>query len=107
MVHTHLVDQLRRFPNVYADTSGVRYWECLVQAIKRAGPHKILFGSDGPLLHPGVELHKIKMLGLPASEQALITGGNIARLLFIKGGKSHPGSGNNSFMDLRQPVILA
>ena len=77
----HLIDQLCRFPNVYADTSGVRYWECLVQAVKRAGPHKILFGSDGPLLHPAVELYKIKMLRLPPQEEALITGGNIARLL--------------------------
>ncbi|HET8910487.1 MAG TPA: amidohydrolase family protein [Ktedonobacteraceae bacterium] len=81
MVHTHLVDQLRRFPNVYADTSGVRYWECLVQAVKRAGPQKIIFGSDGPLLHPALELQKVKLLGLPAAEEALITGGNIARLL--------------------------
>jgi predicted TIM-barrel fold metal-dependent hydrolase len=86
MVHTHLIDQLCRFPNVYTDTSGVRYWECLVQAVKRAGPHKILFGSDGPLLHPAVELYKIKMLRLPASQQALIIGGNISRLL--KGGNS-------------------
>jgi hypothetical protein len=53
----------------------------LVQAVKRAGAHKILFGSDGPFLHPGVELHKIKMLKLPPSQQALITGGNISRLL--------------------------
>jgi predicted TIM-barrel fold metal-dependent hydrolase len=81
MVHTHLIDQLCRFPNVYADTSGVRYWECLVQAVKRAGPHKILFGSDGPFLHPAIELHKIKMLKLPPNQQALITGGNISRLL--------------------------
>jgi predicted TIM-barrel fold metal-dependent hydrolase len=94
MVHTHLIDQLRRFPNVYADTSGVRYWDCLAQAVKRAGPHKILFGSDGPLLHPAVELHKIKMLGLPAAEEALIMGGNIARLL--RGVKSNPGSDNKS-----------
>lgn len=83
MTHIHLIDQLCRFPNVYADTSGVRYWECLVQAVKRAGPHKILFGSDGPLLHPGVELYKIKMLKLSPAQEALITGGNIARLLRI------------------------
>jgi uncharacterized protein len=81
MTHTHLIDQLCRFPNVYADTSGVRYWECLVQAVKRAGPHKILFGSDGPLLHPGIELYKIKMLRLPPDQEALIMGGNIAQLL--------------------------
>ncbi len=81
MTHMQLIDQLCRFPNVYADTSGVRYWDCLVQAIERADPHKILFGSDGPLLHPAVELYKIEMLGLPRQQQALITGGNIARLL--------------------------
>lgn len=83
-----LIDQLCRFPNVYADTTGVRYWDCLVQAVKRAGPHKILFGSDGPLLHPAVELYKIEMLGLPRQQEALITGGNIARLL--RGIKSIP-----------------
>lgn len=81
MTHIQLIDQLCRFPNVYTDTSGVRYWDCLVQAVKRAGPHKILFGSDGPLLHPAVELYKIKMLGLPRYQEALVTGGNIARLL--------------------------
>jgi uncharacterized protein len=88
MIHTFLIDQLCRFPNVYADTSGVRYWECLVQAVKRAGPHKILFGSDGPLLHPGVELYKIKMLQLPPAQEALITGGNIARLLSASSGSN-------------------
>lgn len=102
MVHTHLVDQLRRFPNVYADTSGVRYWECLVNAVKRAGPHKILFGSDGPLLHPAVELYKIKMLRLPAPKQALITGGNILRLL--KGENSPLRSDYDNPSDLRQPT---
>ena len=39
------------------------------------------FGSDGPWLHPGVELHKIKLLGLPKSEEALILGRNVFRLL--------------------------
>lgn len=68
-------------PSIIYGLCGVRYWECLVQAVKRAGPHKILFGSDGPLLHPAVELYKIKMLGLPAAQQALITGNNIPRLL--------------------------
>jgi predicted TIM-barrel fold metal-dependent hydrolase len=105
MVHTHLVDQLRRFPNVYADTSGVRYWECLVHAVKRAGAHKILFGSDGPLLHPAVELYKIKMLGLPASQQALITGGNILRLLWMGDNRLRPGNHNPS--GVHQPAIVA
>ena len=81
MTHLQVIDQLCRFPNVYADTSGVRYWELLVRAVERAGPHKLLFGSDGPLLHPALELYKITLLRLPPAQRALITGGNIVRLL--------------------------
>jgi predicted TIM-barrel fold metal-dependent hydrolase len=76
-----VVDQLVRFPNVYADTSGVRRFDYLVQAVKRAGPAKILFGSDGPWLHPALELQKIRLLGLPVDEEALILGGNAARII--------------------------
>jgi uncharacterized protein len=80
-VHQQVVDQLVRLANVYADTSGVRRFDYIVQAVKRAGPHKVLFGSDGPWLHPGVELYKIRLLGLPAQQEALILGGNAMRLL--------------------------
>jgi uncharacterized protein len=77
-----IVDQLVRYANVYADTSGVRRFDYIVQAVKRAGPHKLLFGSDGPWLHPGVELYKIRVLGLPSEQEALIVGGNAVRLIF-------------------------
>lgn len=81
MTHLQVIDQLCRYPNVYADTSGVRYWDALRLAVQRAGPHKLLFGSDGPLLHPAVELCKIRQLRLPPPAEALISGGNILRLL--------------------------
>ncbi|MBI5668073.1 MAG: amidohydrolase family protein [Chloroflexi bacterium] len=74
-------DQLVRYPNVYADTSGVRRFDYIVQAVERAGARKVLFGSDGPWLHPGVELYKIRALELPPAQEALILGGNICRLL--------------------------
>jgi predicted TIM-barrel fold metal-dependent hydrolase len=79
--HQQVTYQLARYPNVYADTSGVRQFRYLVQAIKRGGPRKLLFGSDGPWLHPGLELHKIRLLGLPPDEEQLVLGGNILRLL--------------------------
>jgi predicted TIM-barrel fold metal-dependent hydrolase len=79
--HQQVIYQLARYPNVYADTSGVRQFGYLVQAIKKAGARKLLFGSDGPWLHPGLELHKIRLLGLPADQEALVLGGNILRLL--------------------------
>ena len=76
-----VVDQLVRYPNVYTDTAGVRRFDYIVQAVKRAGPHKVLFGSDGPWLHPGLELYKIRLLKLPPEEETLILGGNVLRLI--------------------------
>lgn len=78
---TLVVDQLVRQPNVYADTAGVRRFDYLVQAVKRAGAHKLIFGSDGPWLHPGIELAKIRALGLPAAEEQLVLSGNVLRLI--------------------------
>jgi predicted TIM-barrel fold metal-dependent hydrolase len=87
--HARVIDQMIRYPNVYADTSAVRRFDYVVEAVRRAGPRKLLFGSDGPWLHPGLELQKIRLLGLPPSEQALITGGNLLRLI-RNAGQSRP-----------------
>lgn len=78
---TALIDHLVRHPNIYTDTSGVRRFDILAQAVQRAGARKILFGSDGPWLHPGVELAKVRALGLPKKDEALILGGNFLRLI--------------------------
>jgi predicted TIM-barrel fold metal-dependent hydrolase len=73
------LDPLSSYPNVAADTSGVRRFELLEEAIHRAGPHKILFGSDGPWLHPGVELAKVHALRLTPAAESLVLGGNWLR----------------------------
>jgi predicted TIM-barrel fold metal-dependent hydrolase len=74
------LDHLVRHPNVYTDTSGVRRFDLLEQAVRRAGAHKVLFGSDGPWLHPAVELAKVLALELPAAAEQLVLGRNFARL---------------------------
>jgi predicted TIM-barrel fold metal-dependent hydrolase len=76
-----VVDQLVRYPNVYGDTSGVRRFDYIVQAIRRAGAGKVLFGSDGPWLHPGLELHKVRLLGLSSDQEAMVLGGTVLRLI--------------------------
>jgi predicted TIM-barrel fold metal-dependent hydrolase len=79
---TAFLDHLARIPNVFTDISGVRRFDVLVEAVRRAGPRKVLFGSDGPWLHPGVELAKVRALCLlPPSHEQLITRGNVLRLL--------------------------
>jgi predicted TIM-barrel fold metal-dependent hydrolase len=79
--HVAVIDQLVRFPNVYADTSGVRSFDYLVEAVRRAGPRKLIFGSDSPQLHPALELEKVRLLGLAKRDEALVLGGNLLRLL--------------------------
>lgn len=76
-----LIDHLVRQPNIYADTAGVRRFDLLEQAVRRAGAGKLLFGSDGPWLHPGVELAKVRALGLPFAEERLVLGVNFLRLI--------------------------
>ena len=75
-----LIDHLVRHPNIYTDSAGVRRFDLLAQAVRRAGAHKLLFGSDGPWLHPGVELAKISALRLPSHDEALVLGRNFLRL---------------------------
>lgn len=76
-----LIDHLVRHPNIHTDTAGVRRFDLLEQAVRRAGARKVLFGSDGPWLHPGVELAKIRALPLTAAEREWVTGGNFLRLI--------------------------
>ena len=94
-----LIDHLARHPNIYTDTSGVRRFDLLEDAVKRAGARKILFGSDGPWLHPEVELHKVRMLRLPAAEERLILGGNLLRLIApVKATSATAASEPNTFV---------
>lgn len=79
--HQALIDQLVRHPNVYTDTSGVRRFDYLVAAVAQAGPDKVLFGTDGPWLHPGLELAKVRALSLPQAQESLVLGGTLRRLL--------------------------
>lgn len=79
--HRRVIDQIARLPNVYTDTSGVRRFDYLVEAIRRGGAQKILFGSDGPWLHPALELHKIRLLGLSPPQERLVLGKNLLKLL--------------------------
>jgi predicted TIM-barrel fold metal-dependent hydrolase len=82
-----LIDLLVRFPNVHADTAGVRRFDVLEEAVARAGARKVLFGSDGPWLHPGIELAKIRELHLRPEAERLITGGNLVRLIGARGAR--------------------
>jgi uncharacterized protein len=84
------LDPLTRHPNIFTDTSGVRRFDLLQAAVDRAGPRKVLFGSDGPWLHPGVELAKVRALGLTASAYQDVVARNYLRLTAAARGRPRP-----------------
>lgn len=75
------IERLAGHPNVLTDTSGVRHFDLMRRAVERCGAGKILFGTDGPWLHPGVELFKVRALGLPPVEEERVLGRNLLGLL--------------------------
>lgn len=75
------IDQLVRHPNIFTDTSGIRRFDLLEQAVQRAGAHKVLFGTDAPWLHPGVELQKVRALRLSPRDEQKVLGENFLRLI--------------------------
>ncbi|HMP79363.1 MAG TPA: amidohydrolase family protein [Pirellulaceae bacterium] len=79
----HMIDPLCRYKNVFTDTSGIRRFDLLEEAIRRAGPGKVLFGSDGPWLNPEVELAKIHALRLSPPAFRQVTRDNWLRLTRI------------------------
>ena len=85
-----VIDQISRHRNVYTDTSGLRRFDLLVEAVRRAGANKVIFGSDGPWLHPAVERAKITMLQLNEAAERKILGENILRILGMWGGINRP-----------------
>lgn len=78
------LDIFARRRNVLTDTSGVRRFDLLSEAIRRGGPDKVLFGSDGPWLHPSVEYEKVRMLDLDKRSRHLVSYQNAVRVFGLR-----------------------
>jgi len=61
--------------------AGVHYFDALVEAVRRTDPAKLIFGSDGPELHPGVELHFVRAICLHPAGESMVFGPTTSRLL--------------------------
>ena len=84
--HQQVVYQIARYSNVYADTSAVRRFDYIVEAVKRAGPRKLLFGSDFPLITPDRWLKDFEEAGFKPEVRPLILKDNAVRLLGLGNG---------------------
>lgn len=73
------IEAATELDNFYLETSTGNPLQ-IRQAIERAGPGKVIFGSEFPLSHPKVELEKILCLGLPDEDQERVLWRNIYEL---------------------------
>ena len=79
--HMEAITLAEKYRNVYVDTAIVLIQDILLEAVKRCGPEKIIFGTDAPAWHPGPDVFRIRLLHLKKKDEDKILGGNIIKLL--------------------------
>ncbi len=84
--HMEALDLVKRYPNVYVDTSGIGSLKYLEMAARELPPERVLFASFAPELDPGVGMESIRLLKLPPERHAKVMGGNLLELLGKRGG---------------------
>lgn len=87
--HMEALDLVKRYPNIYVDTSGIGSLKYLEMAVKELPADRILFASFAPELDPRVGRETIRLLKLSSEGSAKILGGNILELL--RGDAQHEG----------------
>lgn len=76
------IEAARSCANVYLETcSSYRKPGVIEELVAGAGPDRVLFGSDMPLMDPRVQMGKIITADVPAAAKRQILGANAAQLL--------------------------
>lgn len=70
-----------RHPNIYLETSAMPYPHKIREAVARIGAGRVLFGSDGPVCSPALEVEKIHLAGLTPEQSAQVLSGTAQALL--------------------------
>lgn len=79
--HMEALDLVRRYPNLYVDTSGIGSLKYLEMAGKELPAERILFASFAPELDPRVGVEAVRLLHLPPERHEAVMGRNMLRLL--------------------------
>jgi hypothetical protein len=77
----YLFPLLRRFPNIYFDTSTYVAHRQLESYVQRFGSERVVFGSRLPLYTPGAALAILASARIPDADRMNIAGKNLRRLL--------------------------
>ncbi len=70
-----------RNDQIYLETSATPHSDCILDAVRRVGAHRVLYGSDAPGAPPRLEVRKVLLSGLSPSELSLVLQVNAEKLL--------------------------
>jgi predicted TIM-barrel fold metal-dependent hydrolase len=82
--YAHTEEAIRmaeRYPNLILETSACPYPDKIREAVTRIGSHRVIFGSDGPVASPALEVDKIDLCRLGADERRDLMGPTAADLI--------------------------
>lgn len=71
-------------PNLYLATTAVPEPGFIKSAVNSLGAERVLFGSNGPGMPPDIQIEVIRRAKLGSEAEALVLGGNAARLYGIE-----------------------
>jgi predicted TIM-barrel fold metal-dependent hydrolase len=75
------IEVAERVPNVVLETSAMPYPAKIREAVERIGAERVIYGSDGPVCSPRIEVEKVRLAGLDPDAERLVLGENAERLL--------------------------
>jgi predicted TIM-barrel fold metal-dependent hydrolase len=67
--------------NIFLETSAVPYPQWIRRAVDLIGPERVLFGSDGPVCSPLLEVEKVRQADLDEHEYSVVMGAAAVELL--------------------------
>lgn len=75
------IEVAERVPNLILETSAMPYPAKIREAVERVGAERVMYGSDGPVCSPRLEVEKVRLAGLDATSEELILAGNALRIV--------------------------
>jgi predicted TIM-barrel fold metal-dependent hydrolase len=75
---------IRENPNVIMETSGIYREDFIEEIVEKYGKERVVFGSNSPEYHLGLEVKRAQWAHLSKDKIAAISAGNAARLLDLK-----------------------
>jgi predicted TIM-barrel fold metal-dependent hydrolase len=83
---TDAIEAARDNPNLYLGSTIASFEPSVIErAIKELGPTRVVYGSNWPNCYSDLAVEAIRRQHLGAEAEALVLGGNLARLLKIEG----------------------